>query len=145
MPFDKLRANGCRIEIISFLPFVVSLSNHLRYFCKRRYFCERLGCMWPIVSWNWEKGDGIMDERTELLICLDAATAANCVPCFDYYFKKASAAGVAPDEVQKAVGLANKVKTGASLLMRQSVMKITSQDWGSDPQAGSITDHPCCC
>jgi hypothetical protein len=35
MPFDKLRANGCRIEIISFLPFVVSLSNHLHYFCKK--------------------------------------------------------------------------------------------------------------
>jgi hypothetical protein len=100
--------------------------------------------MRQIVSWNWEKGDGIMDERTELLICLGAATAANCVPCFDYYFKKASAAGVAPDDVQKAVCLANKVKTGASLVMRQSVMNITGQDWGSDPQAGSITDHPCC-
>ena len=27
-PFDKLRANGGQIEIINFIPFVVSLSSH---------------------------------------------------------------------------------------------------------------------
>ncbi|MGO9529859.1 MAG: carboxymuconolactone decarboxylase family protein, partial [Syntrophobacteraceae bacterium] len=51
-----------------------------------------------------------MDEKTELLICLGAATAANCVPCFDYYFKKASVAAVTADEVRKAVELACKIK-----------------------------------
>ena len=51
-----------------------------------------------------------MDEKTELLICLGAATAANCVPCFDYYFKKASAAGITAEEVRKGVELACKIK-----------------------------------
>ena len=35
-PFDKLRANGSHIEI-SVFPFVVSLSNHKRGFCKKLY------------------------------------------------------------------------------------------------------------
>ena len=31
-PFDKLRANGCLVEITDFFPFVVSLSNHTKAF-----------------------------------------------------------------------------------------------------------------
>ncbi len=46
-----------------------------------------------------------MDEKTELLISIDASTAANCVPFFDYYFKKAQPAGVTMDEARKAVEL----------------------------------------
>jgi alkylhydroperoxidase/carboxymuconolactone decarboxylase family protein YurZ len=30
-----------------------------------------------------------MDERTSVLVCLGAATAANCVPCFEHYLNKA--------------------------------------------------------
>ena len=33
-PFDKLRANGGQVEIIDFIPFVVSLSNHKKDFCR---------------------------------------------------------------------------------------------------------------
>jgi len=33
-PFDKLRANGGQIEIIDFIPFVVSLSNHRKDFLR---------------------------------------------------------------------------------------------------------------
>ena len=35
-----------------------------------------------------------MDEKTSLLICLGASAAANCIPCFEHYHKKASAAGL---------------------------------------------------
>jgi len=31
-----------------------------------------------------------MDEKSKLLICLGAATAANCIPCFEHYFGKAN-------------------------------------------------------
>jgi alkylhydroperoxidase/carboxymuconolactone decarboxylase family protein YurZ len=31
---------------------------------------------------------GTMDVRTSFLICLGAATAANCIPCFEHYHKK---------------------------------------------------------
>lgn len=85
-----------------------------------------------------------MDEKTELLICLSAATAANCVPCFEYYFKKAGAAGIDPELVQKAVELANKVKTGSSIFMRKSITEITGCDGGADPPEGGTGVHPCC-
>jgi len=29
-----------------------------------------------------------MDQHTEICIALGAATAANCVPCFEHYFSK---------------------------------------------------------
>jgi AhpD family alkylhydroperoxidase len=62
-----------------------------------------------------------MDEKTSLLICLGASTAANCIPCFEHYHKKASAAGLTPEEILEAVELANKVKSGAHLVMRSSI------------------------
>jgi len=85
-----------------------------------------------------------MDDKTELLICLSAATAANCVPCFDYYFKKANDAGLDAEHVQKAVELANKVKTGASIFMRKSIAEMTGWDGESDLPEGGAGDHPCC-
>jgi alkylhydroperoxidase/carboxymuconolactone decarboxylase family protein YurZ len=90
------------------------------------------------------KGDNIMDEKTELLICLGAATAANCVPCFDYYFKKASAAGIPFEEVRIAVELACKVKTGAGIIMKNSIRDTTGQDWESEQAGDGKTAHPCC-
>jgi alkylhydroperoxidase/carboxymuconolactone decarboxylase family protein YurZ len=44
-----------------------------------------------------------MEEKTQLLVCLGAATAANCIPCFDYYYQKAQACGLAPEDIQAAV------------------------------------------
>ena len=85
-----------------------------------------------------------MDEKTALLICLGASTAANCVPCFDYYFKKASAAGVSLEDVRKTVELACKVKTGAGIVMKNSIRDITGQDWESEHTDGGKADYPCC-
>ena len=85
-----------------------------------------------------------MDEKTELLICLGAATAANCVPCFDHYFKKASATGITMEEVRKAVELACKVKTGAGIVMKNSTRDITGQDWESEHADGGKAPSPCC-
>jgi alkylhydroperoxidase/carboxymuconolactone decarboxylase family protein YurZ len=56
-----------------------------------------------------------MDEKTSLLICLGASPAANCIPCFEHYHRKASAAGLTSEQMLEAVELANKVKNGAHL------------------------------
>ena len=70
-----------------------------------------------------------MDESTEFLICLGAA-AVNCAPCFEYCFRRATVAEIAIDEVQEAVGLAKKVKTSASIVMRKSIRDINGEDGG---------------
>ena len=74
-----------------------------------------------------------MDERVRLLISLGAATAANCVPCFEHYFKKAEALNLTPEEIQEAVDLAGKVKSGAQIAMRGSIGKIMGQEIQEDP------------
>jgi len=85
-----------------------------------------------------------MDEKTELLISIGASAAANCVPCFDYYFKKARSAGITLDEVKKAVELACKVKTGSGIFMKNSIRDIAGQGWDSDQEESEKAHHPCC-
>ncbi len=72
-----------------------------------------------------------MEEKTSLLICLGAATAANCIPCFAHYQKKASAAGLTPEEIMEAVELAGRVKSGAQMVMRQSINRFLGRETGS--------------
>ncbi|MGV8072948.1 MAG: carboxymuconolactone decarboxylase family protein [Syntrophobacteraceae bacterium] len=87
-----------------------------------------------------------MNDKTELFISLGAATAANCVPCFEYYFEKAASAGLSAEEIAKAVEIANKVKTGASIAMRKSVRDIMGNVDNTDKQACATTPYrPCCC
>ena len=69
-----------------------------------------------------------MDERTRLLICLGAATAANCIPCFEHYFGKAESTGLASEEIQEAVDLASQVKKGAHMAIRNCINGLLSED-----------------
>jgi alkylhydroperoxidase/carboxymuconolactone decarboxylase family protein YurZ len=69
-----------------------------------------------------------MDEKTSLLICLGASAAANCIPCFEHYHKKAFAAGLTSAEILEAVELANKVKSGAHLVMRSCIKNFMGQE-----------------
>ena len=69
-----------------------------------------------------------MDERTTILISLGAATAANCVPCFEHYSRKAEDLNLTAEDIQEAVDLASKVKSGAQIAMRGSIAKIIGQE-----------------
>jgi alkylhydroperoxidase/carboxymuconolactone decarboxylase family protein YurZ len=62
-----------------------------------------------------------MDEKTKVLICLGAATAANCIPCFQYYYGKAKAVGLVLEEIDEAVDLASQVKKGAHLAIKNAI------------------------
>ena len=74
-----------------------------------------------------------MDEKTSLLICLGASAAANCIPCFEHYHKKAAAAGLTSEEILEAVELANKVKSGAHLIMRSGIRNSMGQENPCNP------------
>ena len=62
-----------------------------------------------------------MDEKSKLLICLGAATAANCIPCFEHYFGKTKAVGLTQEEIQEAIDLASQVKKGAHLAIKNCI------------------------
>jgi AhpD family alkylhydroperoxidase len=74
-----------------------------------------------------------MDEKTNLLICLGAATAANCIPCFEFYYGKAVAVGLTPQEIQEAAECAYKIKNNINMLMKNSVRTFTGQEGDACP------------
>ena len=64
-----------------------------------------------------------MDKKTELLVSLGASVAANCMPCFNYYYQQAEKLGLDPAEVLRTMEIANKVKNSLSMLMGNHVRK----------------------
>ena len=64
-----------------------------------------------------------MDKKTELLVSLGASVAANCMPCFSYYYQQAEGLGLESAEVLQAMEIANKVKNSLSMLMGNHVRK----------------------
>jgi len=85
-----------------------------------------------------------MDERTGVLVCLGAATSANCVPCFEHYLKKAKDLGLSSEEILEAADLASKVKNGAHLIMRRGIKAIIGNEEASDLCACGPTKGTCC-
>lgn len=85
-----------------------------------------------------------MDERTKLLISLGAATAANCIPCFEFYFGKALEMKLTSSEIQEAVDQASKVKKGAHISLKTSVSCLMNgQDESGEPCC-SASQANCC-
>ena len=87
-----------------------------------------------------------MDDKTSVLVCLGAAVAANCGPCFRHYHGEALRLGLDPAEVQAAVTLAGKVKTGANIAV-MSVVGEAMRRAGHDGQAEACSPAaaPSCC
>ena len=73
-----------------------------------------------------------MEERTKLLVALGAATAANCIPCFEYLYCEAGVAGLTQEEIQEVVALATKVKQGAHVALKNSIHDIRGLEEKSD-------------
>jgi alkylhydroperoxidase/carboxymuconolactone decarboxylase family protein YurZ len=69
-----------------------------------------------------------MEEKTRVLICLGAATTANCIPCFEYYFGKAEAVGLKTDEIQEAVDLASQVGKGAHIALKNRINGLMGEE-----------------
>lgn len=69
-----------------------------------------------------------MDEHAEICIALGAATAANCIPCFEHYLSKAEDLKVTTRDIEKAVKIAVKVGGGAQMVMKDSIRKILERD-----------------
>lgn len=63
----------------------------------------------------------MMNEKTDVMIALAAAIGANCVPCFDNLYERATGLGVSNEEIRKIAETANKVKTGASIFIKNAI------------------------
>jgi alkylhydroperoxidase/carboxymuconolactone decarboxylase family protein YurZ len=89
-----------------------------------------------------------MDERTEILVCLAASVASNCVSCFEHYHKRACATGISSGTIEEVVELARKVQNGAHVALRartESLMS-TRRNEGPGPCSGPTpSDGSCTC
>lgn len=87
-----------------------------------------------------------MDEKTSVLVCLGAAVAANCGPCFRHYHGEALRLGVDESDIQSAVTLAGKVKAGANIAV-MSVVGEAMRRAGHAEQADACSPAaaPSCC
>ena len=85
-----------------------------------------------------------MDEKTKVMICLSAATAENCIPCFDHYLGKAKAVGLKIDEIQEAVDLASQVGKGAHIALRKSIGNMMGREKQYSLPCDRQTDSSCC-
>jgi hypothetical protein len=70
----------------------------------------------------------LLAQPQRVLICLGAATAANCIPCFEYYFGKAKTVGLLADEIQEAVDLASQVKKGAHMAIKNCINGLMGEE-----------------
>jgi hypothetical protein len=85
-----------------------------------------------------------MDEKTKVLICLGAANAANCIPCFEHYFGKAKAVGLTLEEIQEAVNLASQVKKGGHLAIKNRINDVMGREKEYDLPCDRQTNSSCC-
>lgn len=76
------------------------------------------------------------NDKTEAMIALAAAVGANCIPCFDKLYEKARNLGVTDQEVLWVADTAGKVKTGASVFIKNAI----NETMGLKPEA----EQPCC-
>jgi hypothetical protein len=84
-----------------------------------------------------------MDETTSVLICLGASVAANCVDCFRHYHWEARRIGLDASDIDAAVALGAKVKTGANIAVMSAVAGATGR---KDRQSAVCEDTvPSCC
>ena len=85
-----------------------------------------------------------MEERTRVLICLGAATAANCIPCFEHYFGKAKTVGLSTEEIQEAVELASQVKKGAHMAIRNFIHSLQGEEKKYNLACDKQASKSCC-
>ena len=84
-----------------------------------------------------------MEEKTKLLIALGAATAANCIPCFEHLYYEAGVAGVTSKEIQQVVDLASKVKNGAHIALKNSINDMMGLKEQYDLPCSAQSDCSC--
>jgi alkylhydroperoxidase/carboxymuconolactone decarboxylase family protein YurZ len=87
-----------------------------------------------------------MDDKTSVLVCLGAAIAANCVACFRHYHGEALRIGLDQSEIDAAVALGAKVRTGANIAVMNAVAQTVQRGERLDAACGeSAGAAPSCC
>ena len=87
----------------------------------------------------------VLEEKTENLIAIGAATAANCIPCFEHLYEKAITFGIPLAEIRRASDIAAQVKKNAHTALTNSVDELIGSKETHDLPCSQTSDKSCCC
>ena len=86
----------------------------------------------------------ILHDKVENLIAIGAATAANCIPCFEHLYEKAINSGITLAEVKRASDIAGQVKKGAHIALINSVNELIGIEETHDLPCSQTANKSCC-
>ncbi len=86
-----------------------------------------------------------IDEKTENLIAIGAATASNCIPCFEHLYEKAITSGITLAQIKRASEIAGQVKNGAHSALTNSVNELIGEDGTAAMPCNQAANNSCRC
>jgi alkylhydroperoxidase/carboxymuconolactone decarboxylase family protein YurZ len=87
----------------------------------------------------------VLEEKTESLIAIGAAMAANCIPCFEQLYEKAITSGILAAEIRRASEIATRVKNGAHVVMTHSIEELIGSEKNEAFSCNPASDNSCRC
>ena len=87
----------------------------------------------------------VLEDRIESLIAIGAATAANCIPCFEHLYEKAINSGITLAEIKRASDIAGLVKNGAHIALTNSINELIGIEETHDLPCDRTAKKSCCC
>ena len=87
----------------------------------------------------------VLEEKAETLIAIGAATAANCIPCFEHLYEKAVTSGITATEIKRASEIAARVKGGAHTAISRTIDELIGSKEVNGLACGKTSAVPCCC
>ena len=87
----------------------------------------------------------VLEEKTETLIAIGAATAANCIPCFEHLYEKAVTFGITAAEIKKASEIAGLVKSGAHAAISSTIDELMGSKEVNESACERASTGSCCC
>ena len=89
--------------------------------------------------------DQVLKDKMENLIAIGAATAANCIPCFEHLYEKAINSGITLTEIKRASEIAGQVKKGAHIALTNSINELIRIKEAQDLPCDKTANKSCCC
>jgi len=84
-------------------------------------------------------------EKADILVAIGAATAANCIPCFEHLYEKAVASGITAAEIKRASEIAGLVKNGAHTAISNCIDELVGSQETNGLTCGNTSAGSCCC
>jgi alkylhydroperoxidase/carboxymuconolactone decarboxylase family protein YurZ len=89
--------------------------------------------------------ESVLEEKAETLIAIGAATAANCIPCFEHLYEKAVTSGITATEIKRAAEIAALVKGGAHTAISNTIAELMGSKEVNELACGKTSAGSCRC